>query len=61
MKQMARTAANNGNHDPRLLYIIVLGSSRAHYITPRRDARDDVIAVDVMCNCFAGSSRNLLA
>ena len=41
-------AANNGNHDPRLLYIVVLGSSRAHHITPKRDARDDVIAVYVM-------------
>jgi hypothetical protein len=41
-------AANNGNHDPRLLYIVVLGSSRAHHITPKRDARDDVIAVDVI-------------
>ena len=44
----AQTAANNGNHDPRLLYNIVLGSSRAHYISPRKDARNDVIAVDVM-------------
>jgi hypothetical protein len=39
------TAANNGNHDPRLFYIVVLGSSRVHYITPRKDARDNVIAV----------------
>ena len=43
-------ADNNGNHDPRLLYTVVLGSSRAHYITPRKDARDDVIAVDVRRN-----------
>ena len=48
--QLDRAAANNGNHDPRLLYIIVLGSSRAHYFTPRKDARDDVIAVDVICH-----------
>ena len=46
----AAAAANNGNHDPRLLYNIVLGSSRAHYISPRKDARDDVIAVDVKRN-----------
>ena len=41
------TAHNNGNHDPRLLHIVVRGSSRAHYITPRKDARDDVVRADV--------------
>jgi hypothetical protein len=42
------TSHNIGNHDARLLYIIDLASSRAHYSTPTKDARDDVIAVDVM-------------
>ena len=46
----AAAAPNNGNHDPRLLYILVLGSSRAHYSTPLMDARDDVIAADVRRN-----------
>ena len=43
----AATAANIGNHDPRSLYVVALGSSRAHYLTPRKEARDDVIAADV--------------
>ncbi len=41
------TATNIGNPDPRLSYMVGLGSSLARYITPRKDARDDVIAVDV--------------
>lgn len=44
------TSHNNGNHGPRLLYMVDLGSSRAHYITPRKEARDDVIAADVSRN-----------
>ncbi len=50
LARKVQTADNNGNHDARLLYILVLGSSRAHYPTPRKDARDDVIAVDVICH-----------
>ena len=57
MTRANQRAYNNGNHDPRLLYIIDLGSSRAHYGTPSMDARDDVIPADVSRHWFAAESR----
>ena len=41
------TAANSWYHAARLLYTIDLASSRAHYGTPTKEARDDVIPADV--------------
>ena len=47
----AAAAANNENHDARLLYIIDLASCRAHYETPLMDARHDMVLADVMRHC----------
>ena len=44
----ARAADNSGYHDARLLYIIDLASSRAHCRAPSKEARDDLIAADVI-------------
>ena len=53
LKDRRARSDNSGYHDARLLYIIDLASSRAHYGTPLKDARDDVIPVDVRRNANA--------
>ena len=50
LKDRRARADNSGYHDARLLYIMDLASSRAHYKTPSKEARDDVIPADVRRN-----------
>ena len=47
LKNRRARADNSWYHDARLLYRIDLASSRAHYRTPLKEARDDVISADV--------------
>ena len=58
LKNRRARADNSWYHDARLLYRIDLASSRAHYGTPLKEARDDVIPADVMRNCFARRYHN---
>lgn len=46
----AAAAHNSTNHDAQHYINKVFASSRAHHITPRRDARDDVVRADVSRN-----------
>jgi len=56
LKDRRARADNSWYHAARLLYKIELASSRAHYGTPLKEARDDVIPADVMRHRFARPS-----